>query len=233
MHLNRGQVIFEDRHDAGRQLVAGLSEYKDQPVVVLAIPNGGVPVALEVAVALKVELGLVISRKIPLPLNPEAGFGAVTDDGAVILNEELVKRAGLSPHQINYQVNQVRANIRQRTLLYQRDWPLISVNGKTVIIVDDGLASGFTMMAAVESVRRRRPREIIVAVPTASAMAVKQVEKVADKVITGTTGYMPSFSVASSYRYWHDPGDNEVLQCLKEWRRRWLGINIEPPPGGG
>jgi len=103
------------------------------------------------------------------------------------------------------------------------------VSGKTVIIIDDGLASGFTMMAAVESVRHRRPRAIIVAVPVASATALKQLEKIADKVITHTTGFMPEFYVSDFYRYWHEPSDDEVIQCLKEWRLRRFQPNVEPP----
>ena len=229
MHFARGQAIFENRHDAGRQLAEKLSGYKRQPVIVLAIPNGGVPVALEVALALEADLALVISRKIPLPLSPEGGFGAVTDDGTIILNEEVVKRTGLTPQQINYQVSKVRADIRQRSLLYQGNQPLPRVNDKTVIIIDDGLASGFTMMAAVQSVRRRRPKEIVAATPVAPALAVKQLERVADKVVTCTTGYMPKFYVSDFYRYWHDPSDEEVIQCLKEWRIRRFRSNIEPP----
>ena len=108
MHLSRGEVIFENRHDAGRQLAAELSEYNDQPVVVLAIPNGGVPVGLEVASALKADLDLVICRKIPILLNPEGSLGAAADDGTVILNEEAVKRIGLSRQQLEYEISKVR-----------------------------------------------------------------------------------------------------------------------------
>ena len=222
MHLSRGEVIFENRHDAGRQLAAELSEYNDQPVVVLAIPNGGVPVALEVAGALKADLDLVICRKIPLPLTPEAGFGACADDGTIILNEEIAKRVGLSRQQIEYEASKVRAEIKRRSILYKGDRPLVTVTSKTVIIIDDGLASGITMRAAVESVRRRRPREIVVAVPCASALAVKQLERVADKVVTCTTGFMPRFAVADFYRYWYDLTDDEVIRYLRQWRTRHL-----------
>jgi predicted phosphoribosyltransferase len=95
------------------------------------------------------------------------------------------------------------------------------------MIIDDGLASGYTMMAAVESVRRRHPGEIVVAVPAASAMAVKQLEKVADRVVTGVTGFMPNFYVSDFYRYWHVLSDDEGLKCLREWRLRRSGPNIE------
>jgi putative phosphoribosyl transferase len=216
------QIIFDNRHDAGRQLAAKLGDYSDRSVVVLAIPNGGVPVALEVAGALNADFGLVISRKIPAPLSPEAGFGAIADDGTIILNDDATRKIGLNRRQIEYEAGKVRAEIKQRSLLYRADQPLVSVNGKTAIIIDDGLASGITMMAAVESVRHRRPREIVVAVPCASAMAVKQLERVADRVITCTTGFMPEFYVSDFYRQWYDLSDNEVVRYLNRWRTRHL-----------
>jgi putative phosphoribosyl transferase len=216
------QVIFDNRHDAGRQLAAKLGEYGDRSVVVLAIPNGGVPVALEVAAALNADFGLVIARKIPTPLNPEAGFGAIADDGTIILNEEATRGLGLGRQQIEYEAGKVRAEIKQRSLLYRGDRPLVRVSGRTVVIIDDGLASGITMTAAVESVRHRRPKEIVVAVPCASAMAVNQLEKVADRVITCDTGFMPRFYVSDYYRQWYDLSDEEVVRYLNNWRTRHL-----------
>jgi len=229
MHSTAGHIVFENRQDAGRHLAEKLSEYKNQSVVVLAIPNGGVPVAVEVAGALKGDLDLIICRKIPLPLAPEGGFGACADDGTVILNEEIVKRFNLSRQQIEHEASKVRAEIKQRTLLHKGDRPLTRISGKTVILIDDGLASGITMMAAVESVRRRHPREIVVAVPCASALAFKQLQRVADKVVTVSTGYMPRFAVADFYRHWYDLGDDEVVRLLGQWRSRRFRPNIEPP----
>ncbi len=157
-HSGGPQTMFENRHDAGRQLAAELSEYSDQSVVVLAIPNGGVPVALEVASALKADLDLIISRKIPLSLNPEGSLGAAADDGTVIVNEEAVRRIGFSRQQVEYEASRVRAEIKERTLLYKGDRPLVRVSGKTVILIDDGLASGFTLLAALESALHRLPK---------------------------------------------------------------------------
>jgi predicted phosphoribosyltransferase len=133
-----------------------------------------------------------------------------------------VKRFNLSQQQINYQVSRVRTDIRQRSLLYHGKRPPLLLKGRTVLIVDDGLASGYTMMAAVESIRYRQPREIIVAVPVASAAALPKVEKVANRVIACVSGFGPEFYVSDFYRYWHEPSDEEVLQCFKEWglRRR-------------
>jgi predicted phosphoribosyltransferase len=197
-----------------------LGEYYNQSAVVLAIPNGGVPVAVEVAGAIKADLDLVVCRKVPILLNPEGSLGAAADDGTVILNEEAVKRIGFSRHRLEDEINKVRAEIKQRSLLYRGDRPIVRVGGKKVIVIDDGLASGFTMTAAVESIRHRRPKEVVVAVPVASAMAVKQVEKVADKVVTCTTSFLPKFYVSDFYQYWYDISDDEVIRYLQQWRVR-------------
>jgi len=230
MLYSREQALFENRYDAGRQLAEQLTQYKEQPVVVLAIPNGGAPVGTQIALALDVDLDVVISRKLPLPLNPEAGFGAVADDGNPILNEQAVTDSALTSHQVNYQINLVRAVIRQRSLLYRKDRPLAVLTGKTAIIVDDGLASGFTMLAAVESVRRRKPDEIVAAVPVAAATALARVKPVVDKVVTVAIGTQPKFTVADFYQYWYDLSDQESVQCFKEWQMRRFRANFEPPP---
>lgn len=226
MHYPRQQPIFENRYDAGRQLAAKLTEYRKQQAIVLAIPNGGLPVGLQVALALEADLDMVISRKIPIPLRPEGGFGAVADDGATMLNHEVLKGLNLSEQQINYQVSKVRNDIQQRSLLYRGDRLLSVITGKIAIITDDGLASGYTMMAAVESIRRRQPKEIVVAVPAASAQAVKQVEKTADRVVTVVTAFVPRFYVSDFYRYWHVLSDEEGLKVFKEWKRRRFQASI-------
>ncbi len=222
MNFAREQAIFENRHDAGKQLAAELREYENQSVVVLAIPNGGVPVALGVAGAIEADFDLIICRKIPMPLNPEAGFGAIADDGTVILNEEIVKRIGLNRQQIEHEASKVRAEIKRRSILYKGNRPLVSLRSRTVIIIDDGVASGVTMMAAVASVRHRRPKQIVVAAPCAWALAVKQLERVADKVVTCTMGFMPEFAVGDFYRHWYDLNDDEVIRYIRQWRSRYL-----------
>ena len=184
MHTPSRSPLFENRYDAGSKLALKLAEYKNQDVIVLAIPNGGLPVAVPVALALGADLDIVVARKLPIPLLPEGGFGAVADDGTTIFNEDVLKAIKLDEHQINYQVNKVRNDIRQRSLLYRNNRTLSIVKGKTAIIVDDGLASGYTMLAAVESVKRRSPARIIVAVPAASDNAVTLVAKAAGKVVT-------------------------------------------------
>ena len=195
----------------------------------VAIPNGGVPVAAEVASAIKADLELVICRKIPLLLNPEGSLGAAADDGTVIFNEEAVKRIGFNRQQLEDEIGKVRAEIKQRSLLYKWDRPIVRVTGKTAIIIDDGLASGFTMMAAVESVRHRHPKEVVVAVPVAPAAAVKQLERIADRVVTCITSFLPRFYVSDFYRSWHDLSDDDIARYVKEWRMRQSGLNLRPP----
>jgi putative phosphoribosyl transferase len=229
VHYPRQQPIFESRYDAGKQLATKLCEYKNQPVIILAIPNGGVPVALQVALALNADLDLIISRKIPIPLRPEGGFGAVADDGTTILNQEVLKTINLNEKQVNYQVSKVRNDIQQRSLLYRGSRPVSIVSDKTVIVIDDGLASGYTMMAAVESVRRRQPKRVIAAVPAASATAVRQVEKIADRVVTVVTAFTPKFYVSDFYRYWNVLSDEEGLECFQEWQKRRYQASIKPP----
>lgn len=221
------EPVFENRRDAGKKLAALLTGYRKEISVVLAIPNGGVPVAVEVSKVLDADLDLVISRKIPIPLNPEAGFGAITNDGTMILNEDLVKKIGLRRWQIDHEAGKVRTDIKHRMLLYRGDRPLPIISGRSVIIIDDGLASGITMTAAVESMRHRRPKHIFVGVPCASAIAVKQLERIADKVITCSIGYMPRFAVADYYRYWYDVDDEEVVNFLKQWQVRQFWSNNE------
>jgi putative phosphoribosyl transferase len=224
------EPAFENRYDAGRKLAEKLSDYAGKSVVVLGIPNGGVAVALGVALSLEADLDLVISRKIPLPLNPEGGFGSVTDDGTTIFDEEIIRQAGLSESQINYQVNKVRSDIRHRSLLYHADRPPVSISGRTVIVVDDGLASGYTMRAAIESLRHRKPAQVVAAVPVGPEPVVTALREVADRVVTCVVSRETRFYVADYYRYWHDITDAEVLHCLKEWRMRRYGPRIDLPP---
>jgi putative phosphoribosyl transferase len=186
---------------------------------VIAIPNGGVPLAMEVALALNADLDILVCRKFALPMNPEGGLGAVADDGTSILNEEVVQRDGISREQIEYEVNQVKQNVKQRSLKYKGESPSLRLTGKTAIIVDDGLASGITMTVAVESIKHRRPRDIVVAIPVSSATGYKRVSRLA-KVVTCAVAEMPKYYLADFYRNWRDISDEEVVHSLEQWRKR-------------
>lgn len=220
MYPIRISPLFENRHDAGKKLAVQLAMFKGQHTVVLAIPNGGVPVAVEIANSLDTELDLVVVRKLPFPLYPEAGFGAVADDGSVIMSDELVKKERLTPEQVNEQVSMVTGQVRQRSLLYRKDRQLAMVRGKTAIITDDGLASGYTMLAAIESVRRRRAKEVVVAIPVASSIALGKVKTVADRIVHLAEGTDSHFTVADYYRHWFDVSDREVIKLLESRETR-------------
>ena len=186
----------------------------------LGIPNGGIPLAIEVATALHADLDIVVCRKFALPLNPEGGLGAVADDGTSILNEDVITKDGISREQVEYEANQVKANIKQRSLRYKGESISPRLTGKVAIIVDDGLASGITMTVAVESVRHRNPREIIVAVPVASSTGFNRAARSADKIIACAVANMPRYYLADFYRHWHDISDDEVVRSLERWYQR-------------
>ena len=208
--------VFKDRKDAGRLLGEMLAEYKDAGALVLALPSGGMPVGVEVAKALKAELDLLIVRKIQIPDNPEAGFGAISPDGAPIINEGFLAMLSLSNKAVEAQINKAMESVRQRNSLFRKSMPYTSFKDKTVIIVDDGLASGYTMLAAIRFVKRDKPQKVIIAVPTSSARAIDFIRVEVDELFCANIRTGPYFAVAEAYRNWCDLSDEEVIL---EWRR--------------
>ena len=207
--------VFSDRHDAGRKLAKLVrQEVREQALIVCAIPAGGVPVGVEVANTLNAPFALAIVRKIRIPGNTEAGFGAVTWDGRIIMNDRLVHALGLSKSQIETSVAETKQNVAQRIQKFSDGKPFPDLAGKTVIVTDDGLASGFTMLAAAEAISALRPAGIIVAVPTASASSANLVAASVDLVICPNIRTGLYFAVAEAYRNWYDLDDSEVLQEL-------------------
>jgi putative phosphoribosyl transferase len=214
-----GEPPYRDRADAGRVLTAHLKQYKPRAVVVFAIPRGGVPVAVEVAKKLGLELDVIVSRKIPIPYNTEAGYGAVTEGGAIVLNEPLVERLGLTGQQIERHAGEVRAEIRRRQAIYKAKVRPSSVEGKAAIIIDDGLASGYTMMAATNSIRQQGATKVVAAAPVASSSAWELIKSVAEDVVCPIVSHHYPFAVASFYRHWHDLTDEEVIDALERFRK--------------
>ncbi len=217
------QPLFQDRVDAGKRLAERLRQYQGSEAIVLAIPRGGVPVAIEVADKLGTPLDVVVPRKITIPYNPEAGYGAITEDGTIVLNEPLVKRLGLTEPQIQHQAEQVRAEIVRRSATYRGKLPSPPVARKTAIIIDDGLASGFTMTVAIKSTQRRKAAKIVVAVPVASGTAYDQVKPLADELVSIIVARVYQFAVASFYHHWYDLTDEEVIRYLEGRQSRHKG----------
>jgi putative phosphoribosyl transferase len=212
-------IVYNDRREAGQVLSQELSriEFEAKPVV-LAIPNGGIPVGVEIAKALDAGLDAIIVRKLQVPGNTEAGFGALTSQGALILNERLVRSIGLNQHQIEMVVEKTQEQIDKRREDYRGLVGITNPSDKDVILVDDGLASGYTMMAAVESVRSIGPNTITVAVPTAARGAADLVGAEVESLICPRIESGFIFAVANAYRNWYDVPDNEVIEILKAYR---------------
>jgi putative phosphoribosyl transferase len=213
--LREQQYVFRNRHDAGRQLgefLTTLPAIRDP--LVLAVPAGGVPVGREVAAALHAPLSLAVVRKIRIPGTTESGFGAVTWDGQVLINEQLRAALGLSDGEVEQAVAETRKNVRERVARFTGARPVPVMAGKTVILTDDGLASGFTMLAAVRSTRHHQPAGILVAVPTASASSAELVAGHADQLVCLNIRSGRTFAVADAYEEWYDLDDREVLEEL-------------------
>lgn len=215
--LRMKPYVFADRADAGRLLAGSLGDYTSSGALVLAIPAGGVPVAHEVAINLKLAMDVIVVRKVQIPGNTEAGFGAVGPDGEVIFNNALLKRLRLSDEEINRQVEQTRRVIETRNKTYRQSKTFPDLKEKAVIIVDDGLASGYTMSEAVRFVRRKKAGKTIVAVPTASESAINLLMSEVDELhCLNIRGY--PFAVAEAYMEWHDLDDGEVISILRTWQ---------------
>ena len=209
--------MFIDRKDAGVKLTKALDKYKDRDVLVLAIPRGGVEVAYEVAKYLNAELSLLISRKLPIPYNPEAGFGAIAEDGSIYIVSDANR--WLSKEQIEKIKKEQIDEIKRRINILRQGKPLPEIKDRTVILIDDGLAMGSTMRAAIELCKNKKARRIIVVVPVAGKDIKDEIGKLVDEIIILE---MPVFfnAVAQVYLNWHDVTDNEVIEILNRLKNK-------------
>lgn len=209
--------MFIDRKDAGVKLAKALDRYKDKDVLVLAIPRGGVEVAYEVAKYLDAEFSLLISRKLPIPYNPEAGFGAIAEDGSTYIVSDA--KRWLSKEEIEKIKKDQIDEIKRRINILRQGNPLPKIKDRTVILIDDGLAMGSTMRAAIELCKNEKARRIIVAVPVAGKDVKNEIGKSVDEIIVLE---MPLFfnAVAQVYLNWHDVTDNEVIEILNRLKNK-------------
>jgi len=207
---------FADRRQAGRRLAEELSAYEGhQDVVVLGLPRGGVPVAFEVAEALQAPLDVFVVRKLGVPGNPELAMGAMASGGVRVLNQGVVRRMGISDDAIDRVAEEERQKLEEREQIYRGARPDVDLEGKTVLLVDDGLATGATMRAAVNALRKHDPQEIVVAVPTAPPETCSDFKDVADEVICVTTP-TPFFGVGGAYRDFSQTTNEEVRDLLEK-----------------
>ncbi|MHB0976096.1 MAG: phosphoribosyltransferase [Candidatus Aquicultorales bacterium] len=214
--------VFTDRTEAGRELAVRLAKYRDQDPVVLAIPRGGVIVAVEVADALHAPLDVVIPRKIGAPGNPELAIGAIAGPAEVVLNESVIAELGVDRSYIEREVQRQLAEIDRRTKLYLGERGQIPIEGRTAVVVDDGLATGFTALAAVRHVRSHKPRRLALAVPVAPRETCGRLSREVDDMLCLETPEM-FFAVGQFYRDFAQVGDGEVVEILSRYSERYEG----------
>lgn len=208
------RVLFFDRYDAGMKLASELRHYADSNAIIMAIPRGGIAVASPISRELHLPMDVLVVRKIPIPSNPEMGMGAVTSDGAILLDEPLLQELGIPAERAEKMAASVKQEMQRRVHLYRGDKPYTDLSDKSVILVDDGLATGFTMLAAIKSVKQKNISRLVIAVPVCSSQAFSMVSQEADEFITLAIQQAPEFAVAGFYREWSDLSDEEVLKLL-------------------
>ncbi len=218
-------VLFENRRDAGVQLAARLERFAPAHPLILALPRGGVPVAFEVAKALDAELDLLIVRKIGAPGHEEFGIGAVVDGASpqLVLNEDMVRQLAVDQNYIREETGRQLAEIERRRAAYCGERPPPAIAGRTVIVVDDGIATGGTMKAALRGIRKNGPARLVLAVPVAPASTIHELASECDEAVCLATPE-PFGAVGAFYKDFRQTEDSEVIALLGEAR----GFGLSP-----
>src|SRR5918997_6710399 len=212
-----GAPPFRDRGDAGRGLAGRLSRFSDERPVVFALPRGGVPVGYEISRSLEVPLDVFVARKLGAPGQPEFGIGAVSIGGVRILNEDIVRRLGIPEDYLERVTQRETAEVERRLGHFRGDRPEPDVRGRTVILVDDGLATGVTARAAIEALRRRQPRRLVLAAPVCAAQTAEMLAPEVDELVCLESP--PDLgAIGFSYRDFEQTPDEEVIDLLARAR---------------
>jgi putative phosphoribosyl transferase len=212
-------IPFQDRHDAGRRLALELHAYANRPdVIVLALPRGGVPVGFEVATALDAPLDVFVVRKLGLPWEEEVAMGAIASGGVRVLDSDLIRAARVSEAEVERVTAIERTELARRERQYRGERPFPDLSGKTVILVDDGLATGSTMRAGVAALRQEGPSRVVVAVPVAAPATCNALRDLADEIVCAMTPE-PFRAVGYWYHDFSQTSDEEVQELLD--RARW------------
>jgi putative phosphoribosyl transferase len=212
--------IFRNRIEAGRRLAALVARYANRPdVMVLALPRGGVPVAFEVAKSLNAPLDIFVVRKLGLPGDEELAMGAVASGNVRVINEEIVRSFGVSDAVLDAVTEREKTELRRRELSYRGDAPVPDLAGRTILVVDDGIATGSTMRAAVAALRRQHPSRVVVAVPVAPPSTCQELELTADEVVSVMTPE-PFYAVGQWYAIFDQTSDEQVRELFERSQRR-------------
>ena len=212
--LRNRTKVFEDRKEGGERLAEKLRRFRGQNTIVLALPSGGVPIGKPIQKEIDCDFDLLAVRKIQIPWNTEAGFGAINPDDDILINETLLYALHLSESEVQDQIDKTKSILQRRIELFRKGRIFPDLGKRLVILADDGLASGYTMHAAIEFVRKRHPATIIVAVPTGSSDTVDRIVPEVDCVVCLNVRESYPFAVAEAYRLWYDLTDGEVLKLL-------------------
>jgi putative phosphoribosyl transferase len=210
--------VFRDRQHAGEVLADLLKDDLDGEALILGIPAGGIPVAVSLARILSLPLDALVVSKITFPWDTEAGYGAVAWDGTVLLNDALVAGTGLSEQVVQEGMDDALKKVERRNRLLRGSRPLPQLKHRTVILVDDGLASGFTMMAAVAALRKTEADPIIVVIPTGHGDAVRKLANLVNTMYCPNIREGRFFAVADAYEHWTDVEEQEMIALLKEFQ---------------
>lgn len=210
-------ALFDDRRGAGRQLAAELSEYRGSDAVVLALPRGGVAVGYEVANELELPLDVFVSRKIGAPGNPELAIGAVAEVDGLWTDEDAMRILGVDDSYMRQEAERQRHEIERRIQMYRQGRSLPDLEGRTAIVVDDGIATGYTMLAALRGLRFTHPSELVAAVPVAPQETLWRVSKEADRVVCLATPE-PFYAVGFHYEGFEQLSDDDVVDYLRRAR---------------
>lgn len=208
--------VFEDRRTAGRALVPELRRCKLEDPIILGLPRGGVPVAFEIAMALRAPLDTIVVRKLGVPSHPELAFGAIASGGVRVINEDVVASVpGLDDKTMERIASRESAELRRREQACRLDRAYPELEGKDVVLVDDGLATGATMLAAAQAVRSKTPASLVVAVPVGSTFAIARVSAIVDRVIC-LESPASFYAVGQFYADFGQTTDGEVRELLRE-----------------
>ncbi|MEH1836985.1 MAG: phosphoribosyltransferase [Nostoc sp.] len=219
-------MLFKDRRFAGQVLAKELAVYANRPnVLVLGLPRGGVPVAFEVAKALNAPLDILVVRKLGVPNQEELAMGAIASGGVRIVNKYIISLVKISDEVIARVAMQEERELKRREQLYRGNRPLKNLQGRTVILVDDGLATGATMSAAVVAVRKQQPTQIVIAVPVAAPETCQELETKVDKIACVSTP-SPFYSVGLWYEDFPQTTDEEVRDLLAKAARNGQPISL-------
>lgn len=210
--------VFNDRRQAGEILAGMLLEWRDSDALVLGIPAGGIPVAAVLAERLKLDLGVAVASKVLLPWNTEAGYGAVAFDGSTWINPDYVALYGLSDAVVEAGVQQARAKVERRVQRFMKGQLADDLRGRKVILVDDGLAAGSTLRAAIEAMRKAGVQALLVAVPTAHTRSAEEISALVDGLYVANLRSGLSFAVAEAYKHWQDVSEAEVEAILVRFK---------------